>query len=243
MRHYGLIGKKLSHSYSKEYFSKKIAEEHIPDAAYELYEIADIVQVIPLIQTHKLIGLNVTIPYKQTVMPLLDELDETALKAGAVNTIKITATGRKIGYNTDYYGFKKSLEKYYTGKLRKAIVLGNGGASKAVQAVLKDMGISYQLVSRVAAEGIITYRDLSDEKIQETDLIINTTPLGMYPDVNTSPAINYKAIGAKHQVYDLVYNPALTEFLKKAQEQQAEIKNGLEMLQLQAEEAWKIWQE
>lgn len=243
MQRYGLIGKKLGHSFSKRYFTEKFEKEGIADAVYELYELPTINQLPQLLQrVPALVGLNVTVPYKQAVLPYLDELDEAAARIGAVNTIKITA-GKTKGYNTDYIGFKSSLEKFYpVTQHGRALVLGSGGASKAVCAALQDLGINYTILSRSLEPGQLTYNELTAELMQQYPLIINTTPLGMYPEVENCPAIPYKALSATHYLYDLVYNPEETLFLKKGKEAGAQTINGLEMLYGQAEAAWQIWQ-
>ncbi|NEM96720.1 shikimate dehydrogenase family protein [Pontibacter burrus] len=243
MKRYGLIGKKLGHSFSKRYFTEKFASEGIADAVYELYELPTIAELPQLWhQKPDLVGLNVTVPYKEEVIPLLDELDEAAARIGAVNTIKISA-GRTIGYNTDYIGFRTSLEKFYpVTEGSNAIVLGSGGASKAVCAALEDLGINYTILSRNPEPGQLNYSSLTTELLQQFPLIINTTPLGMYPDTENCPAIPYQALTAAHYLCDLVYNPEETLFLKKGKEAGARTINGLEMLYGQAEAAWQIWQ-
>ena len=243
---YGLIGKTLHHSFSQKYFRKKFHEEGIKNSDYLLFELADI-KVFPeiLAEQPDLCGLNVTIPYKLEVMPYLDEIDPVAREIGAVNTIKFGSGGKKIGYNTDYLGFKISLEKWLREPAisYKALVLGTGGASKAVVAALNDMGIDYKYISRIASEETLSYEQLnsSPEILKAHRLIINTTPLGTSPNVNAAPDIPYEMITDNHYLYDLVYNPAETRFLLNGKSKGASIKNGLEMLELQAEKAWDIW--
>jgi shikimate dehydrogenase len=243
MQSYGLIGKKLGHSFSKRYFTEKFEREGIADATYELYELATIAELPQLLQNQpELVGLNVTVPYKETVIPFLDELDEAAARIGAVNTIKITA-GKTKGYNTDYIGFRDSLEPFYPATQNsRALVLGTGGASKAVVAALQDLQINYTILSRQAGQGQLTYADLTPELLKQYQLIVNTTPLGMYPAVENCPELPYEALSAQHYLYDLVYNPEQTLFLGKGKSAGAQTINGLQMLYGQAEAAWKIWQ-
>ncbi|MCC9137038.1 shikimate dehydrogenase family protein [Pontibacter silvestris] len=242
MRKFGLIGKKLGHSFSKKFFTEKFAKEDITDAQYELYELAEIDALKELLaQEPELMGLNVTVPYKEQVIPLLNELDEAAASVGAVNTIRIS-NGRTKGYNTDYIGFKESLEEFYPLEERiKALVLGTGGAAKAVWAALKALDISFTCVSRSPAENELSYETLTAELLQDYNLIVNTTPLGMLPNVDTAPPLPYHALTAKHYLYDLVYNPEETLFLKKGVEVGAKTVNGLPMLYRQAIAAWDIW--
>lgn len=244
MRLFGLIGYPLSHSFSKKYFSEKFSKEGIIDARYELFELADIREFPDLIKQHPdLCGLNVTIPHKQTVVPFLQELDASARKVGAVNVIRIH-DGRLTGYNSDYYGFRSSLEQWLPKEEKmQALVLGTGGASKAVTTALSDLNIPYQLVSRSATAHSLSYEQLQKEQgiLQGHRLIINTTPLGMSPKTDTAPTLDYPQLGTDHYLYDLVYNPTETKFMKLGKEQGAKVMNGLEMLQLQAEKAWEIW--
>ena len=242
MKKFGLIGYPLSHSFSKKYFSEKFDREGILDCEYELYPIQNI-EELPLL--HKkigddLVGLNCTIPYKQTVIPYLDLLSEEANAIQAVNTIWFRG-GKKYGYNTDIPGFESTLKDFVPGKVKNSLVLGTGGASKAVLFVLKKLGIQSTLVSRKASDRILSYNDLSDDLILSHPLIVNTTPLGMYPHPETAPEINYKMINSSHYLYDLVYNPGKTLFLQNGEAQGAHIMNGLPMLIGQAEAAWKIW--
>ena len=243
MKQYGLIGKTLSHSFSKKYFEDKFRRENI-NAVYENFELNDISQVEGLFSIHSnLCGLNVTIPYKEQIIPYLDEVDEQAQKIGAVNTIYIDkATGKKKGYNTDYYGFKQSLKPFLENQHQRALILGTGGASKAVAYVLNELGIITAFVSRTpTADNQLSYDDLNENLIQSFLLIVNTTPLGTFPNIDEKPAINYDAITANHLLYDLVYNPIETAFLKEGKKREALTINGEQMLQLQAEKAWEIW--
>lgn len=248
MRLFALIGYPLTHSFSKKYFTEKFEREGINNCCYELLELPDYKDFSNLIASHPdLVGLNVTIPHKQNIIPFLDELDTaSAARIGAVNTIKILADGRLKGYNTDYYGFRFSLEQWLQSSNvsiegLKALVLGNGGAAKAVFAALEDIQISYQIVSRQKTASTISYEDLTKDVIASHQLIINTSPVGTYPKVDECPTISYEWLNEKHLLYDLVYNPAETLFLKKGKEQNAHTHNGLEMLRLQAEKAWEIW--
>lgn len=244
---FGLIGYPLTHSFSKKYFSEKFASEGIPDCTYELFPLEDISQIRKLLKTRNLVGLNVTIPYKVGVIPYIDELDDTtSSRIGAVNTIRIYPDGSTKGFNTDYYGFKSSLEEWIDHRGDscsdlKALVLGSGGASKAVMTALDDLGTPFRIVSRQSGDGALSYRDLDGEIMNDYRLIINTTPLGMSPHVDAAPEIPYELIGPAHYLYDLVYNPAETLFLKNGSRRGAATLNGLKMLYLQAEKSWSIW--
>jgi shikimate dehydrogenase len=250
MNQYGLIGYPLSHSFSKRYFGEKFDRLDIQDSRYDLFELKDIQEVVPLLKkTPNLRGLNVTIPYKEAIMPYLDDLDEaSAGRIGAVNTIRIFADGSTKGYNTDYYGFRQSLVEWLdhrgeTCSNLRALVLGTGGASKAVVTALRDLQTEYHMVSRQRSDTSLGYEDLTAEIIHEHRLIINTTPLGMYPTTDTCPPIPYQELSHQHFLYDLVYNPIDTLFLKKGAAQGAVTHGGLKMLELQAEKAWDIWTE
>ncbi|MEL7529661.1 MAG: shikimate dehydrogenase [Bacteroidota bacterium] len=243
MRYFGLIGQKLGHSFSKKYFTEKFAREEI-SGQYELYEIPTIEALPALWASVPLSGMNVTIPYKQQIMAYLDEISPEAAAVGAVNTV-LFRDGRKIGYNTDTYGFRVSLQAFLgETKLAQALILGNGGAAKAVRYVLEQqMGFRPCLtVSRSAAgPNQITYQALQDLNLDEYPLIVNTTPLGMFPYEKDAPAIPYDRLGEGHFAYDLIYNPAETEFMRLITQQGAKACNGMEMLILQAEGAWEIW--
>ncbi|MEX0988271.1 MAG: shikimate dehydrogenase [Bacteroidales bacterium] len=245
MRKFGLIGYPLGHSFSKEYFSNKFEREGIEDVVYDNYPINDIAEFEPLYKNDpELSGLNVTIPYKESVIPYLDVLSEDARNIGAVNTICLcTKTGRlvKVGHNTDALGFRKSLEEKLLVMPEKALVLGTGGASKAVVYVLQDLGIKVTSVSSSGKEGAIGYEDLTDKLVRTSKLIVNTTPLGMHPDIDTYPDIPYDAITPEHLMYDLVYNPRVTRFMQLGKERAASAVNGADMLLYQAEGAWEIW--
>ncbi len=243
MRVFGLIGYPLSHSFSKKYFTDKFEREGIAGCLYELFPLPTIEALLPLLQKQpELEGLNVTIPYKQQVLAYLDE---SKIPAGlnACNCINITG-GRLTGYNTDVTGFELSLLPLLKSWHKKALILGNGGATAAVVFVLKKMGIDFDIVSRKKHDhSTLTYRNINKKIIADCSLIINTTPLGMHPDTGSCPDIPYQFITDRHLLYDLVYNPAKTLFLQKGEERGATIKNGEEMLVLQAEESWRIWNE
>ncbi|TCD12913.1 shikimate dehydrogenase [Pedobacter frigidisoli] len=245
MKTYGLIGYPLSHSFSKKYFTEKFLNEGIADHQYELFPIED-VKSLPdlLIENPSLCGLNVTIPHKVNVLCYLNEIEEAAEKIGAVNCISIKSLDGENylkGYNTDAYGFEVSLTPLLTDQNIKALVFGDGGAAKAVKYVLEKLNIEYQVVVRKAINGAILYSEVTPEILVSHKLLINTTPLGMSPNVDTFPEIDYSQIGKEHLAYDLVYNPLETVFLAKAAQHGAAIKNGLEMLYKQAEKAWEIW--
>jgi shikimate dehydrogenase len=241
MKQFGLIGFPLGHSFSKKYFEEKFAKENLQDCSFELFAIEKIEAFKEIITTNKnLQGIAVTIPHKETVMPLLTQISEAAKAIGAVNCIKITDV-KTIGYNTDVIGFEKSLLPLLQPHHTAALVLGTGGASKAVQYVLKKMHIPFLLVSRYKATDTIAYEEVSAEIIQRHLLIINTTPLGMSPNEDGFADIPYEQLSSKHLLYDLIYKPEKTKFLQKGEEQGCVIKNGFEMLVLQAEENWGIW--
>jgi shikimate dehydrogenase len=242
MHLFGLLGYPLSHSFSKRFFTEKFERESIENCRYDLYSIEKIDLIRDILQQNpELLGLNVTIPYKQAVMPFLDAIEEAAAEAGAVNSIKIQ-NGKLTGYNTDILGFEESLLNWITPrKTLKALVLGNGGAAKAVFYVLKKYNISYQIVARSPKSDEISYESLNKRTINTHRLIINTTPLGMLPNIDTCPNIPYQHLTEKHYLYDLVYNPEQTLFLTNGIAQGAATKNGIEMLHSQAINAWKIW--
>jgi len=241
MRLFGLIGYPLAQSFSKKYFTEKFSNEGIADAAYELFQLNNISQFPLLLESQKyLCGINVTIPYKQEVMVYLNEIDVEAKEIGAVNCIQIE-NGKLKGFNTDAPAFEKSLTAIIRPIHNKALVLGTGGAAKAVIYVLNQLGINYQFVSRTKKNGQITYEELTREIMNDHLLIINCTPLGSFPKTDTCPGIPYEYLTRSHCLYDLVYNPPLTAFLKYGQERGATIKNGYDMLVGQAELSWQIW--
>ena len=240
---FGLIGKKLTHSFSKGYFANKFKKAKL-GYEYLNFELEDISKFPQLLEgDHKISGFNVTIPYKEEIIPYLDEVSKKAREIGAVNTIAIR-DGKLIGYNTDVYGFENSLAKTMSWKeLNHALILGTGGASKAIQYVLGDLGITYDLISRNKSDQTLSYDDLDRQLLKRTQLIVNTTPLGMYPYIDDAPNIPYQFLSPEHLLYDLIYNPEKTLFLKMGEEKGAMIKNGFDMLVLQADRSWQIWNE
>lgn len=241
MKLYGLIGYPLGHSFSKKYFTDKFRQENISNACFELFPIDRIESFPSLLQEHKnLLGLAVTIPYKESVINYLDTLSENANAVGAVNCISIHK-GELKGHNTDVIGFENSIGPLLQKHHRQALILGTGGSSKAVQFVLKKMNIEYKVVSRYQNKNYITYNEICANMYKDSTIIINCTPIGMNPYEDQCPAIDYDNISEDHLLYDLIYNPSPTLFLKKGKERGAIIKSGLEMLQLQAEENWRIW--
>ncbi len=241
IKQFGLIGYPLGHSFSKGYFERKFGREDIADAVYQNFEIDDIGQFPRLLkQNQALVGLNVTIPYKERILPYLTEISEAADAIGAVNTLLIAGDSIK-GFNTDYIGFRDSLKPLLKSQHRQALILGTGGSSKAVAYALGQLGIAYRFVSRQRDEVGFSYERLNKEIIESHLLIVNTTPLGMHPRVGEAPAIPYQYLTTEHLLYDLIYNPAETLFLQNGKAQGAAIKNGLEMLERQAEASWEIW--
>jgi len=261
MKHYGLIGYPLTHSFSKRFFTEKFEKEGIADHVYDLYEIDNLSDFPELLRANpRLCGLNVTVPYKIGVMYYLDWVHPDAKEVGAVNCIRISAESpiaaafsgevgiqdhefRLEGFNTDVYGFEQSLIPLLQPQHTQALILGSGGASRAVKYVLNKLKIYNTTVSRESDSGRILYQDLTTEHLDKYKLIINTTPLGMAPDTDKCPDIPYEALTGEHLLYDLIYNPAETMFLQKGREQGAVTKNGSEMLILQAEKSWEIWNE
>ncbi len=258
MKKYGLIGFPLTHSFSKKYFTEKFEKSGIDDSyEYNLYPLPHLSDLPDLIKANpELCGLNVTVPHKIGVMFYLDKIDPAAREIDAVNCIKIvnhqpveaffsgelsSLKVRLEGYNTDAFAFEASLKPLLKKHHQKALILGNGGAARAVAYVLGKLDISYRLVSRRAIGKQLKYSSLNAEVLKERTIIVNTTPLGTYPDVKECPEIPYELLTSRHLLYDLVYNPPETEFLKRGKEQGASIKNGMEMLQLQAEKSWEIW--
>lgn len=246
MKRYGLIGFPLTHSFSQRYFTEKFAREGIDDSRYDLFELPDITALSALLTTPGLCGLNVTIPHKQAVLPYLDRLDASAEKIGAVNVIKFESDSSLTGYNSDYYGFRQSLTNWLnllqrTPNELQALVLGTGGASKAVTVALADLGIRYKFVSRTKTDNTLIYDDLP-AVLGDYHLIINGSPVGTYPRIDEAPALPYHLLTNHHLLYDLVYNPAETKFMQLGHEHGAATHNGLRMLELQAEKAWEIWQ-
>lgn len=239
----GLIGKNISYSFSRAYFKKKFEKEQINNITYENFDIENISLFRSIIEnTPNVKGFNVTIPYKESIIPFLDKLNKKAKEIGAVNTIKITKNNKLIGYNTDYYGFKKSIKPSLKPTHKNALILGTGGASKAIAYGLKDLNINSHYVSRNIKNGVdFTYDSLTEDVIKQHQIIINCTPLGTFPNVDTCPNIPYNSITKEHILYDLIYNPEESKFLKLGRQQGAVTINGLRMLKLQAQKAWSIW--
>jgi len=241
-RRFGLLGRNISYSFSKGYFTEKFNDEVFTGNSYENFDISDINDFTELVANNpELKGLNVTIPYKEQVIPFLDKLSKKASLIGAVNTIKFTKKGKLKGYNTDYYGFKKSLEPLLQPHHKKALILGTGGASKGVAFALNELNIPYTFVSREAKENIIDYDLINATTFDNFQIIINCTPVGTSPNITACPNLPYEFFTEKHIAYDLIYNPEETQFLKNAKQHGAVIKNGYDMLIFQAEKAWKIW--
>jgi shikimate dehydrogenase len=241
-KRFGLLGRNINYSFSRGYFTEKFEKEKLAGYTYENFDIPTIESFLDIVKNNEhLCGMNVTIPYKEAVMPFLDKLSKKATKIGAVNTIKFTKKGKLKGYNTDYYGFQKSLEPLLEPHHKKALILGTGGASKGVAFALEELGIDYTFVSRNSSETILGYNQITDLIFDEYQIVINSTPVGTSPNTEACPEIPYAFFTKKHIAYDLIYNPAETQFLKKAQQQGAKTKNGMDMLIFQAEKAWAIW--
>ncbi len=240
---FGLVGKNIDYSFSRKYFTEKFQKEN-RDFTYENFDLGLISEFPKLIsETVQLGGLNVTIPYKETIIPFLDKISKKATLIGAVNTIKITKKGKLKGYNTDWYGFKKSLQPLLNVQHKNALILGTGGAAKAVAFALADLGIEFQFVSRIPKDHEIGYNELNAETFSQFQIVINCTPIGTSPNTAAHPDIPFHFFTNNHIAYDLIYNPAETTFLKLAAERGALIKNGYDMLVFQAEKAWEIWQQ
>jgi len=240
---FGLVGKNISYSFSKKYFIEKFENLNLKKYSYFNFDIPEI-EEFPFLLYHReedFRGLNVTIPYKQSIIKYLDDISEEVKQIGAVNTIKITNDNKLIGYNTDVYGFTKSIQPLLNSESKKALILGTGGASKAIAYALKKMNIVVEFVTRNNHHQGILYSDLTKEILQNHQIIINCTPVGTFPNIEDKPQIPYQFITENHIVFDLIYNPEETAFLKSAKKQGAIVKNGLEMLQLQAEKSWEIW--
>lgn len=238
---YGLIGKNISYSFSRGYFNSKFQDEGLSDSFYTNFDIQDIAAFPDILKNNNNIkGFNVTIPYKEQIMPFLDDLDETAREVGAVNTIAID-NGKLIGHNTDYYGFLQSIKPLLQPHHKKALILGTGGASKAVAYVMKLLKINFKFVSRNPKLKQFSYSDINSGILQNYSIIINTTPLGTFPEVSQKPDLPYKQLTPEHLLFDLIYNPEETAFLKEGKKKGALTANGSTMLAQQAEQAWKIW--
>lgn len=241
MRLFGLIGNPLTHSFSKKYFTAKFEREGLTNCRYELFPISSIEELPKLLQENPdLCGLNVTIPYKEQVLSYLDEENELVQAIRACNCIDLQG-GRLKGYNTDVLGFEQSLAQLWRPHHKKALILGTGGVSKAVRYILQKLGLSYRYVSRKPGVHSFSYEQLTPQVMEEYTLIVNTTPLGTYPNVTEAPQIPYEALTSNHYLFDMVYNPEKTLFLRKGEESGAVIKNGYDMLEIQADESWKIW--
>ncbi len=243
MNEYGLIGYPLSHSFSKKYFSEKFELQGLEGYSYDVFPIPHIDLLPDVLAGHPFLkGLNVTIPYKEQVLPFLNELSDTVRQVGACNCIDIR-NGKLTGYNTDVIGFERSLKRKLQPHHGKALLLGTGGAAKAAAWVLEKLGISFYYISRFdqRKNNSLTYKEVDEVLLQSHTLLVNTTPAGMYPHVNNCPDIPYEFITQKHFLFDLIYNPGDTLFLKKGRERGAQVQNGEEMLMIQAEESWKIW--
>ncbi len=243
MRQFGLIGRSLGHSFSQTYFTQKFYSLSLAEHQYDLFELATVGELPALLVAHpNLVGLNVTVPYKETVVPYLDELAPSASRVGAVNVIERTADGRLRGHNTDYVGFRESLRTFFPNQPgARALVMGTGGAAKAVAVALQELAIPHWAVTRDPLGAGLTYDDLTPQLVAAHPLIVNATPVGTYPHADECPRLPYDALTAQHYLYDLVYNPMETLFMANGKAAGAQVKNGFEMLCLQAEEAWKIW--
>ena len=239
---YGLIGKNIAYSFSRSYFQKKFEKENQYNFTYENFDINQVDDFITVLKDNlNLKGLNVTIPFKETIIPFLDIISKKALQIGAVNVIRFTNNGKLKGYNSDCYGFKKALKPLLKSNHKNALILGTGGASKAVAYALNELGIKCKFVSTKVFNTAIRYGDINENTFLEFQIVINCTPLGTAPDIHLFPEIPYQYFTKSHIAFDLIYNPEQTLFLKKAAEQGAVCKNGLDMLVFQAEKSWKIW--
>lgn len=243
MRQFGLIGRSLSHSFSQTYFTQKFYSQRLADHQYDLFELTSVSELPALLAAHpSLVGLNVTVPYKETVMTYLDDLAPSASRVGAVNVIECRPNGHLRGHNTDVVGFRESLRNFFPVQHdARALVLGNGGAAKAVAVALNDLHIPHWAVTRDPLAAGLTYGELTPQVIAAHSLIINATPVGTFPHTDECPALPYAALTENHYLYDLVYNPTETLFMAKGKDAGAHVKNGFEMLCLQAEAAWNIW--
>lgn len=242
-KRFGLLGKNISYSFSKGYFTAKFEKDAATNYSYENFDLDEISEFEDLIKNNheELAGINVTIPYKEAVMPFLDKLSKKAKLIGAVNTIKFTKKGKLKGYNTDYYGFKKAIKPLLQSQHKKALILGTGGASKGVCFALDELGITYTFVSRIKNENTISYEDLDKDTFESHTIVINATPVGTSPDIAAFPLIPYEFFTPQHIAFDLIYNPPVTQFLNKAFAKGAQTKNGYDMLVYQAEKSWEIW--
>lgn len=238
---FGLLGRNISYSFSRGYFTQKFLDLNLENHTYENFDLQEIKEFKTLVkENNDITGFNVTIPYKQEVIPFLDSLDEKAEKIGAVNTIKPTKNGLR-GYNTDIYGFQKSIEPYLKKHHKKALILGTGGASKAVAFVFSELGIDYKFVSRTVKDNQFVYTALNEEILEDFTVIVNCSPIGTFPNIEDKPSIPYEYLGKNHLLFDLIYNPEKTAFLQEGEKVGAAICNGAKMLEFQAEKAWEIW--
>ncbi|TDD95258.1 shikimate dehydrogenase family protein [Flavobacterium cellulosilyticum] len=241
-KRFGLLGRNINYSFSRGYFTEKFKNENIENCTYENFDIPEINEFSKIIANNSdIYGINVTIPYKEQVIPYLDKLSKKATKIGAVNTIKFTKKGKLKGYNTDYYGFMESLKPLLETHHKKALILGTGGASKGVAFALAELDIDYTFVSREAKQNILSYEQINAETFQNYQLVINCSPVGTSPNTEAFPLIPYEYFTLKYIAYDLIYNPEETQFLKKAKAKGAKTKNGQDMLVYQAEKSWEIW--
>lgn len=236
----GLIGKDISYSFSQGYFTDKFKTMHIEDYSYENFDVPSATALSSILKNPEIYGLNVTIPYKEQIIPYLDALDPTAKQIGAVNTVKFVGD-KRIGYNTDTYGFKNSITPLLNSNHKKALILGTGGASKAIAYVLKSLDITYTYVSRRAKKGQLSYEELNKEIITSNTIIVNCSPVGTFPNVTDKPNIPYEFLSKTHVLFDLIYNPEVTAFLAEGKKKGCAIQNGYPMLVGQAEKAWEIW--
>lgn len=245
MKLYGLVGKSLQHSFSKDYFEAKFKQNHLDDYQYENFELASIEAVSDLLNNENLKGFNVTIPYKELILPFLNEIDDEAQRVGAVNTVIVSRENNAIslkGFNTDVFGFRQAIKPFLNSSHERALILGSGGASKAIRFVLDQFNIPYLIVSRTPiAKNEISWDSVNEFVIKYHQLIINTTPLGMFPHIDAKPEIPYQELTSKHMLIDLVYNPLKTEFMVHGIANDAMVINGMSMLQHQAERAWELW--
>ena len=242
LKKFGLVGKNISYSFSKKHFTEKFSEVPFTDCVYENFSI-DTVEEFPSILKNNLNlkGLNVTIPYKVAIIPYLDSLSKKASQIGAVNVIRFTKKGQLKGCNSDCFGFKKSLQPLLKEHHKKALILGTGGASKAIAFAFKQLNIEYKFVSRKVSDTSYLYSMLTESILNEYSIIVNCSPIGTHPNIEDAPNIPYQFISEKHLLYDLIYNPSETKFLQEGKRRGAQIKNGLQMLELQAEKSWEIW--
>ena len=237
---YGLLGKDISYSFSRGYFLEKFTKLNLSNHSYVNFDLKTISEFNSVLKQNNLTGLNVTIPYKEVIIPYLDNLDSTAKKIGAVNTIKFTKTGLK-GFNTDAYGFEKAISIHLKSVHQKALILGTGGASKAIAYVFTQLNIPFKFVSRKPKAHQIAYTDLDIKTIQEYQIIVNCSPVGTYPNINDKPNLSYEGLSENHLLFDLIYNPKKTAFLKMGEKAGSITENGLSMLEFQAEKSWEIW--